>query len=180
MSFYKSKDKGKNWKIVGKIPWIEDKYNKRGYNEPAFELLKDSTLICIMRTGHDTPMYRTFSYDRGRTWTMPKPFTPNGVMPRLLLLKSGVLVLASGRPGIQVRFSLDGTGRTWTEPIEMIHFMRNKRSYIRDVSCGYASIIDDGDNSFYIVYSDFTTKDSSGSIRKSIWCRKITIDNYKE
>ena len=120
-------------------------------------------------------MYKTFSYDRGKTWTDPVPFTPNGVLPNLLQLDNGVLVLSSGRPGVQLRFSLDGTGERWTEPIDMVHFMNVDGSYTRDVSCGYTSMIENGRDSFFLVYSDFTTKNSEGEPRKSIWCRKVRI-----
>lgn len=96
-------------------------------------------------------------------------------MPRLMLLKNGVLVLVSGRPGVQIRFSLDGTGHVWTEPIEMISFMNDDGTFQHDVSCGYASIIEVNDDTFYIVYSDFTTKDSEGQTRKAIWFREVTV-----
>ncbi len=180
VSFYASEDEGLTWNICGKIPLIHDgiadQRGEKRFSEPAFEILSDSSFICVMRTGSDSPMYKTYSYDHGKTWTVPTPFTPNGVMPRLLLLKNGVLVLASGRPGIQLRFSFDGKGRVWSEPIDMIPFMNADGSYIRDVSCGYASIIEAGNNSFYLVYSDFTTKNSFGQVRKSIWFRKVVVN----
>ena len=182
VSFYHSKDEGNSWTNIGRIPFVKDGIaNVKGdgeFTEPAFEILKDSTFICIMRSGSSSPMYRSFSYDRGKTWTTPSPFTPNGVKPKLLLLDNGVLALVSGRPGIQVRFSLDGTGKKWTEPIDMISFMNEDGSYTRDVSCGYPSILEAGDNSFYLVYSDFTTKNENQEIRKTIWFRKITINLY--
>lgn len=166
--------------ITGKIPFkydgIADVRGEKEYVEPTFEILADSSLICIMRTGNVSPMYKTFSRDLGKTWTVPEAFTPNGVMPRLLLLKNGVLVLVSGRPGIQIRFSLDGTGSVWTEPIEMIPFMNDDGTFQRDVSCGYASIIEASDDTFYIVYSNFTTKNSEGQTRKTIWFRKVTVN----
>ena len=179
VSFYRSTDNGHSWSIYGKIPFqfdgIADKLGDKRYDEPTYEILRDSTFICVMRTGMTSPMYKSFSYNQGKTWTRPVPFTPNGVMPRLLLLKNGVLALASGRPGIQIRFSFDGTGRSWSTPIEMIPYMNADGSFTRDVSCGYPSIIEAGDNSFYLVYSDFTTKNDRGEVRKSIWFRKITV-----
>jgi len=180
VSFYKSDDVGSSWHVIGKIPFIFDGIaNIRGnlsFDEPAFEILNDSTFLCVMRSGAVSPMYKTFSSDRGKTWSRPVPFTPNGVKPRLLKLKNGVLVLASGRPGIQIRFSYDGTGRVWSDPLDMIPFMKSDGSYNRKVSCGYASIIEADNNSFYIVYSDFTNKDFWGRTRKTIFCRKVTVD----
>lgn len=182
ISFYHSIDEGNSWVNIGRIPFVKDGIsNVKGdgeFTEPAFEILKDSTFVCIMRSGSSSPMYQSFSYDRGRTWTKPNPFTPNGVKPKLLLLNNGVLALVSGRPGIQIRFSLDGTGRKWTEPIDMIPFMNEDGTYTRDVSCGYPSVLDADDNSFYLVYSNFTTKNESQKIRKTIWFRRVTINLY--
>ncbi len=179
VSFYESYDKGKKWERVGVIPLIKDgiaeKGSDKGFVEPAFEVLDDETYICVMRTGSTNPMYKSFSYDRGRTWTQPVPFTPNGVKPKLVLLENGILVLFSGRPGAQLRFSLDGTGDEWTEPIDLIPYMKENGSYIRDVSCGYVSYIVMNNNTIYIVYSDFTTNNDKGENRKSIWGRRISV-----
>lgn len=181
VSFYQSKDKGHTWKVISKILFkadgIADKRGENGFEEPAFEIAADSSFVCVIRTGNASPMYKTISKDRGYTWSEPESFTPNGVKPRLFRLKNGVLVLASGRPGIQLRFSLDGTGNTWTEPIDMIPFMHEDGSYTQDVSCGYAGYLDADDDSFYLVYSDFTTKNAEGQTRKGIWFRKIRIRN---
>ena len=179
VSFYHSEDLGRSWSILGKIPFCRDRITERlsnkSFDEPAFEILPDSTFLCVMRTGPASPLYEAFSYDRGKTWTVAKPFTPNGVKPQLLLLNNGVLVLASGRPGVQIRFSFDGSGQTWSEPIDMVPFMNDDGSFTRDVSCGYTSVIEADDNSFYLVWSDFTSKDLFGNIRKSIWFRKVSV-----
>lgn len=178
VSFYESNDEGKAWNVISRIPFVYDGIaNVRGnksFDEPAFEILPDSTFICVMRSGATSPMYRTFSKDKGRTWTTPEPFTPNGVKPNLMVLKNGVLVLASGRPGIQVRVSFDG-GYNWTDAIDMVPYMHADGAFKWDVSCGYASIIEGGSTSFYLVYSDFTTKNNHGDLRKSIWFRKIKV-----
>ena len=180
VSFYRSKDLGKTWNYVGRIPFMADGIaDKRSpdfaYEEPAFEVLADGTFLCVMRTGSTSPMYQSYSKDQGKTWSKPEPMAANGVRPAFLRLGNGVLVLASGRPGVQLRFSLDGTGKKWTDPIDMIPFINKDGTYTRDVSCGYVSMIETGKDSFYIVYSDFTTKNKAGEIRKSIWGRKIVI-----
>lgn len=178
--FYRSEDLGQTWTRVGMIPYDNDSIEKingaRCFEEPAFEILKDSTFICVMRTGSESPMYRSFSSDLGKTWSTPEPFTPNGVRPWLLRLKNGVLVLTSGRPGIQIRFSLDGMGIQWTDPIDMMPFMHHDGTYALTNTCGYTAILEDGDNSFLIVYSDFTTRNLLGQHRKTIWCRRVSVD----
>lgn len=177
VSFYHSKDSGKSWDILSRIPYNEDGITEikgdRRFDEPTFEILSDSTLICVLRTGSASPLCKTFSYDKGLTWTKPVPFTPNGVKPSLLMLKNGVLVLTSGRPGVQVRFSFDG-GRVWTDAIDMIPYSQEGGPFA--VSCGYVAIIDADYDSFYIAYSDFTTKNDKGDKRKSIWIRKIRVN----
>ena len=180
IAFYNSIDNGLTWSIRGRITYKPDGIsNIRGeneYSEPAYEILKDSSLVCVMRSGSQSPMYQSFSYDMGVTWTDPIPITPNGVRPWLLKLRNGVLVLVSGRPGIQVRFCFDGSGKEWSDPIDMQSFMHSDGSYSLSTTCGYASIVEAGENSFYLVYSDFTTRNVLGEHRKSIWFRKVTVD----
>lgn len=184
VTFYKSVDEGCHWKKIGSIPFSIDKikdpkrqYDRyQGFSEACFEILRDCTFFCVMRSGYNTPMYKSFSYDKGHTWMIPEAFTPNGVKPRMLQLDNGVLVLASGRPGLQLRFCLDGDGKTWTEPIEMLPFMDENGNYdMWAVSCGYPRLLQVGNNTFYMVYSDFRTQNEHGEIRKSIIFRKITI-----
>ena len=182
VTFYSSDDEGKSWNRAGLIPFVSDeltkKYKVHSFEEPAFEILEDSTFFCVMRTGSESPMYRAFSRDYGKTWSKPEPFTPNGVRPWLMRLKNGVLVLSSGRPGIQVRFSLDGKGLHWTDPIDMIPYMHKDGTYALTNTCGYTAILEDGENSFYIVYSNFTTRNFLGQHRKSIWVRHISVNKY--
>ena len=70
----------------------------------------------------------------------------------------------------------------WTEPIEMFPFLDENGKYSTDVyhgvSCGYAELLIVNDNTFYIVYSDFNTRNENGEKRKSIFFRKIvTLPN---
>ena len=96
---------------------------------------------------------------------------PNGVLPRLLRLANGVVVLASGRPGVQLRFSANGRGETWTEPYELVPFANQKDS----VSCGYTSILAAGPDRFLIIYSDFKHKNAAGETRKAIKVREVVV-----
>lgn len=64
VSFYRSIDEGHSWDITGKIPFkydgIADVRGEKEYVEPTFEILADSSLICIMRTGNVSPCIRRF------------------------------------------------------------------------------------------------------------------------
>ncbi len=183
ISFYRSIDQGQNWTIQGNIPYQESEkdnfedyiFDNEGYYEPAFEILNNGDYICVMRTGPRDPMCISFSHDKGCTWTAPYKITPNGVFPSLLLLGNGILVLTSGRPGVQLRLNLDGDGLLWTEPIEMVPYMDKNDNYDIYASCGYTSVLPIDDNTFFLVYSDFKTKNSKGEERKAIILRRIEI-----
>lgn len=136
--------------------------------------------MCVMRTGYAHPLFKTFSYDKGFHWTKPEPFTPNGVYPILKRLKNNVIVLVSGRPGLQLRFSIDGDGKVWTEPIDMMSFITAQGTYDIYSSCGYGDILLCDDGVFYLVYSDFKTKNLNGEYRKSIMFRRIEIIKQTE
>ncbi len=177
--FYRSTDNGHTWTVQGRIRYQPDltadpKGNERGgFTEPAFEILADGSLLCVMRTTDGVgigPMYASRSKDLGRTWSKPAAFTPNGVLPQLLRLENGVLVLASGRPGVQVRFCADGRGETWSDPFEMV---APKPEVAGDYSCGYTSLLATGPDSFLIAYSDFKHRAPGGAFRKAIKVREV-------
>lgn len=171
--FYRSTDFGRSWKVQGRIPYQADlkadpRGNERdGFTEPTFELLADGTLLCVMRTTDGVgqgPMYESRSRDLGKTWSKPEAIAPSGVLPRLLRLENGVIVLSSGRPGVELRFCEDGTGRRWTEPREIV-----------PSSCGYTALLATGPDRFMLVYSDFRHANDRGEVRKAIKVREITV-----
>jgi hypothetical protein len=182
--FYRSADEGHTWKLQGRIPYLPDLItdpngDKRlsfGFTEPAFEILSDGTFLCVMRTTDNfvsnSPMYFSRSTDLGVTWTKPRTFTKTGVLPRLLQLDNGVIVLSSGRPGVQLRFCIDGKGEKWTDPFEMLPFKSEKETA---VSCGYTGLLATGPNSFLLIYSDFKYHNKDNQIRKAIKVREITV-----
>lgn len=184
--FYRSSDNGHTWNIQGRIPYQPDlrsdpNGDRRvalGYTEPASLLLSNGTYLCVMRTTDglgNSPMYLSHSTDMGVTWTKPKTFARFGVLPKLLQLDNGIIVLASGRPGVQLRFSIDGKGEEWTDPFEMLPFENSKEA----VSCGYPSIIASGPDKFLLVYSDFKYENEMGQTRKAIKVREVTINFNK-
>ncbi len=177
--FYRSTDSGRSWKIQGRITYQPDLKadpigDKRGgYTEPAYEVLADGSLLCVMRTTDSSvgPMYSSRSKDDGKTWSTPKAFTPNGVLPRLLRLKNGVLVLAAGRPGVQLRFCTDGKGQKWTDPFDIVPITSDS---VSADTCGYTGLLTTGPDSFLIVYSHFKHSTESGH-RKAILVREVTV-----
>jgi hypothetical protein len=112
----------------------------------------------------------TFSEDLGRSWGPLVSLNHPGVFPTLTMLDNGVLVLAYGRPGVHLMFSLDGTGHTWTAPITLR--VGDPEKWLTK-SCGYTSIVHVGPNSFLVAYSDFEHRDENGVMRKAILVRRV-------
>jgi hypothetical protein len=178
--FYRSTDAGRSWKIQGRIPYQPDLAadprggERMGYTEPAFEILADGRFLCVARTTDgigNGPMYASRSQDLGRTWSRPEVIARSGVLPRLLRLANGVIVLSSGRPGVQLRFCADGGGKTWTEPLELLPYAREKEQ----VSCGYTSLLATGPDRFLIIYSDFKYPTPAGKLRKAIEVCEVIV-----
>lgn len=176
---WRSTDSGHTWQLRGRIPYqpdpaADDKADARdGFTEPAFEILPDGSLYTVLRTtdGHGIgPMYEARSRDLGRTWTQPRMLAGNGVLPRLLRLENGILVLASGRPGVQLRFSADGGGQVWSDPWDLLAADPAKP---QADSCGYTDLVALDRDSFLIIYSWFQKPDASGRPRKAILVRRI-------
>jgi hypothetical protein len=86
----------------------------------------------------------------------------------LLQLANGVLVLSSGRPGVDLRFSTDN-GETWSQPKQLIPI--SDPTKIQADSCGYTSLLPLSKDRFLIAYSWFTPP----SGRKSIYVREVSV-----
>jgi hypothetical protein len=118
-------------------------------------------------------MYSSRSTDLGKTWSKPAVIAQNGVLPKLLQLENGVLVLTSGRPGVQVRFSTDGKGEKWSDPFDIIPI---SSTYHSDDTCGYTSLLATGPNTFMVAYSHFKHPTEDGQKRKAILVREVRVD----
>ena len=188
--FYRSTDNGHSWKTQGRIPFTPDRKidsmatDRIGYSEPAYEVLEDGSLLCVIRSADgdgvtngvgNGPMYASRSTDMGATWTKPAVIAPAGALPRLLRLQNGVTVLSSGRPGVQLRFSKGGGNESWTDPFEMLSYDSNNMQVQYLVSCGYTGLLETGPNSFLMIYSDFRYPTKDGE-RKAIKIRQVTVD----
>lgn len=173
--FYRSVDEGRSWQVQGRIPYQPDLAldptgpDRDGFTEPTFEILSDGTLISVMRS--EGPMYLSRSRDQGKTWSKPEIIAPNGVYPRLLRLANGVLVLSSGRPGAELRFSFDKQARHWSAPYRIVPLTSPS---VQADSCGYTDMAALDKNRFLIVYSWFKYPGSDGEARKAIMVREIT------
>jgi hypothetical protein len=168
---YMSKDHGRSWAKTGHILYNEADRRRDGFTEPALEVLPDGRLLAVLRTTDGNgigPMYRSWSADQGKTWSPPEVFTETGVLPRLLQLANGVLVLSSGRPGVDLRFSHDA-GKTWTKPHTLVPVPDPTKPQAD--SCGYTSLLPLGKDRFLITYSWFAPPTG----QKSIYVRDVKV-----
>lgn len=183
--FYTSQDQGRTWKLIGRIPYTYDakldpKGGQRkalGFTEPTFEILKNGDYLSVLRTTDGlgtSPMYYARSFDHGKTWTTAKAFTKNGVLPKLHQLSNGAIILASGRPGMQIRVALNEEGTSWSDPFEMLPYQVDGKNI--EASCSYPEILQLGKNKFLMIYSDFQYKNERGEIRKAIKVREVEVD----
>ena len=89
-----------------------------GFSEPSMVIFPDGEMLCALRTGSSKPLYCIRSRDGGRTWSDAELLSPKyvnpicGVLPKLVLLKNGILALCTGRPNCTIHFSKD-RGYTW-------------------------------------------------------------------
>jgi hypothetical protein len=178
---WRSKDGGRTWALRGRIPYSPDEQadpkaeDRDGFTEPAFTRLRDGSLYCVLRTTDGAgagPMYQTRSKDGGGIWSKPAVMAPNGVMPRLLRLGNGMLVLSSGRPGVQLRISKSGLGDDWSEPVDVLPSTADK---LDADSCGYTGLVALDRDTFLIVYSWFQKPDAGGRPRKAVLSRRIRV-----
>ncbi len=190
--FYRSINNGHSWNIQGRIPFTPDlsidsmATDRIGFTEPAYEVMADGSLLCVIRSADgdgvtngvgNGSMYASRSVDIGKTWTKPEVIAPNGVLPRLLRLENGVVVISTGRPGVQLLFSKGGVdSKSWTDPIEMLPYDSESHEVQYAVSCGYTGMIATGPNRFLLIYSDFKYKNAANQERKAIKIREVTIN----
>ncbi len=167
-----SSDNGKTFERRGTIAL--DTTGKNMMAEPALAPTTDGRLVCAIRQEpHPRALMLTYSDDGGRTWSKPVKNHPFGVFPNLLLLENGILVLSFGRPGVLLKFSMDGKGRTWTSPNYLIKGTTGRPT---DHTCSYTGLLAAGKNEFLIAYSDFNHRNKAGKQCKGILVRRVRID----
>ena len=108
-----SEDKGRHWEYLSTVVYDPD-IDSEGFPEPALVQLPSGDLLCVMRTEGFHPMMQSFSSDLAKSWSAPVKTGTDGVWPDLCLMQSGIVACSYGRPGCNIMFSLDGTGREWS------------------------------------------------------------------
>ncbi len=194
----RSDDSGHTWDYVNSIEYVDALYNTRnerlveGFNECALSCLDDGSIVMVLRSGsmypfepyigddaHPAPrMFIAKTRDGGKSFDYIKPFSDYGIRPTSTKLPDGTIVLTSGRPGVNVRICDDPTGETWSEPIEILKVPKEDvyTGYWK-YSCSNTDVAVYDDHTVWITYSDFTKTAADGKIAKSIFVRRLTIED---
>ncbi len=195
---FRSEDNGHTFELVAHMGYPADgtpeyPYLSGGFSDNDFEFMPDGSIVWFMRsawfgrTSYEwSPMYYCRSTDGGKTFTKPKIFASTGIYPSLCSLTDGTKLICYARPGIFVTASMNESGTEWCEPLEVM--TPDDRSHLAnnipetptfhewDGACNNPQLLALDDNSALIFYSDFYYPDDSGVKRKSILCRKLTIE----
>ncbi len=175
-----SKDDGHTWRYYSTIASPADILPQRDWKQRAFEgadetsliRLADGSLMAVFRVGSGQKWHlrRAYSNDNGRTWTKPDVLPAFSVEPKLRRIANGTIVLATGRPGIDLWFSTDPRGRAWqsinivayhnrqiSDPNERISFFQIKpAAYLSDnarwQTSSYTGLVQVAPNRLLLVY----------------------------
>ena len=121
---YHSTDGGRTWGSESTVAYDPD-VGGEGFVEPVMSFCSNGDVLCMMRHG----LWQARSTDGGKTWQPYETLDVRGVDPDLCLMKGGVLACSYGRPGNRIMFSADGTGREWTDRIQIYEYQRGSFGY---------------------------------------------------
>ncbi|MFB2596631.1 sialidase family protein [Herbiconiux sp. P17] len=135
-----------------------------GFTETSVCELADGRLLAVLRQqgvdGDQTLLFfRSYSSDRGASWTPYESLGFPGMSPAVVGLADGRLLLAYRRsapddsdevPGVEVRIG-DAAGARWGEPVLLAD--PNGTVLTAEYQCGYPAIVTDGDDFRVFFYS---------------------------
>ena len=121
---YHSTDGGRTWMSESTVAYDPDVAGE-GFVEPVMSFCSDGDVLCLMRHG----LWQARSTDGGKTWQPYETLEVRGVDPDLCLMSNGILACSYGRPGNRIMFSADGTGREWTDRIQIYEYQRGSFGY---------------------------------------------------
>ena len=176
-----SHDRGKTFEYVTTVADCQTypipDVNAEGYCEAEAIEVEPGHLVAVIRTGgHEvySPLYCVHSYDYGAAWGTPYEINPWGVLPRLIKMKSGTLVCASGHIHTMLFFS-DDDGATWSKP----YIVDECDGKWDKSSSGYTSIFECEPGVISLVYDDpkegIAEGRESGKVRQ-VYHVKLKID----
>jgi len=194
---FRSADNGRSFQQIAHMEYPADgdryPYLSGGFSDNEIAFFDDGTLCWFMRTAwycstgmEWSPMYISRSADMGKTWTEPEKFAFTGIFPSICRLDCGATLLCYARPGMFITACPNADSTQWTEPITLMppgdrSDLANiqhtpTRFHDWDGACNNPVLIPCGENSALIIYCDFYYSDGAGEKRKTMLCRKITVD----
>jgi hypothetical protein len=157
---YHSTDKGRTWGSESTVAYDPDMWGE-GFVEPVMSFCSNGDLLCVMRTDGHLPLMQSRSTDGGKTWQKPRKTGVLGVDPDLCLMSNGVLACSYGRPGNRIMFSVDGTGREWTDHLTIYEYEFARYSWdggkVSFTSFGYTGIVEVEPGKLLLVYDRHDT-----------------------
>ena len=197
--YFKSEDAAHSWSLVCAIPFVPDvrkmprAYFADGFCEADIAFMPDGSIFTLLRTGYSLdmqfPMYYARSTDGGRSFSEPQIFDRLGVWPTLCSLSCGVTLASYGRPGFFIRATDARDGLVWDDPIELLSAEvkpdareippcpgESRAPFEWRSGCGYSDMIPLDARTALLVYTDFYVPDENGENRKTLLCRKITVE----
>lgn len=165
---YTSKDGGRSFEKTGECI-KPDEYGWNQFHEPHCIQLDDGRILGVIRShidknGENFTIYKTFSEDRGKTWSSWEPTGICGSPPFLLKLKDGRVILTYGRRmepfGIYAKvISPDGTFGDGEYLVDSAN----------DSDIGYPASVEKEDGSILTVYYKRRDGENYCSIMSTNW-----------
>jgi HEAT repeat protein len=110
---YRSEDKGLTWAAAATLA-------DQDAVAVAVSVGPDGRLLALLALGTPPMLHAAFSLDGGLSWSEPRSLRLAASGVALCRLSNGVLAACFGGPGVSLMFSLDGTGRTWTDKVRLV------------------------------------------------------------
>lgn len=194
---FRSEDNGRHFSLYAHMEYPADgkryPYQSGGFSDNAVAFFEDGSMSWFLRsawyasTGYEwAPMYVSRSFDLGKTWSAPEEFSFTGVFPNPCRLDCGATLVCYARPGMFVTACRNSDGMGWTEPLTlMTPEDRSSLANIRpetihfhdwDGACHNCTMIATGPDTALIFYCDFYYPDEDGIRRKTVLCRKLTVE----
>lgn len=145
---YRSADRGLTWTVGATLARDE-------VAALALASAGGSRLVALLAMGSEPTLHTALSADGGATWAEPRSARVRGAAVDLCRLANGVLACCYGGPGLSLMFSVDGTGKAWTDKIRIAEASEG-------VS-GWASLCEAGPDRLLLVYEQQGVSPETGA-----------------